>query len=217
VLPTSLGHRVSRGARLRFGGKWLIDPGAVPGLCVGGASRPALVLLLGPGGPPSGRVFPRFEIAVHPSLSASLSECLGSAESRPRKLRSSSRIAVYRVTPGSTRAVTSRLQEWVRDHRPGVFWLTRITGPAGRFRAPLRVAPVAPKEGIVEILEDLLNRRPGSQGLRALGGSPGLLLLKTADLLQEVPIYRLQGGSLTARIDAVGRLLTRTARPEVRA
>ena len=211
----SLGDRVPREARLRFGGKWLIDPGAVPGLRLGGSSRPALVVLLGPAESTSGRILPRFEIAIHPSLSSSLSECFKNTDTRPRKVRKSSRIVVYRVTPGATRAVTSRLQAWVRDHRPGVLWLTRITRPAGTFRSPLRITPVPPKEGIVEILEDLLNRRPGSRGLRALGGSPGLLLLKTADLLHKIPFYRLRGGGIKARSDAVERLLRESGQPEI--
>ena len=213
----SLAERVSRRARLRFGGKWLIDPGGVPGLCLGGRSRPGLVLLLGPGESISGKALPRFEIAIHPSLSPSFSECFKHSGTRPQKVRKGSGIAVYRVTPGAAGAVTSRLQGWVRDHRPGVLWLTRMTRPAGAFRSPLRITPVTPKEGIVEILEDLLNRRPGSRGLGTLGDSPGRLLLKAADLLQSAPFYRLQGGSVKARCDSVGRLLTAIGQPGITA
>jgi hypothetical protein len=190
--------------RFLFGAKWLVDPATVPGLRLAGPCRPAVVLLLGPGAPPGSRGIPH-QISVARERVTELRRLFPEIRFRERRDRRRSGVRTLRFELQQGKGTSGRLEEWAYSNRPSVFLLTRTFSRRGAFRPPLRILRVAPREGLLEILGDLQNRRPLGAG-RA-GQSPSRLLLAAASALGRSEFYRLEGGSLSSRAVAAARLL----------
>ena len=193
---------VRREARLRLARKWLVDPAALPGLRLAESCRPAAVLLLGP--PLARSSAPlQYDVATADGLGASLRRALRGARFRAR--RTAPGRERWRLTLPQGRNLSSHLQEWVARHRARVFTMERVTTKAGCFGPRLELHRVPSREGLVEILADLHNRRPGSA---ALGGmSTGSLLMASARFLGEASFVRLTGGTPARRAQAALEVL----------
>ena len=198
---------VPRSHRLLHDDKWLVDPEGIPGLRLGGPCRPEVVLLLGPCESLEASSAGRYEIAVSPDRVEELHQILSEASVRPQRRSAGSRGRVYRFSLPRGMNLAVRLQEWAYANRSSVYSLTRLFPRAGAFRPPLRVHPVSGKDGLIEVLSDLQNRRPASEGSGQPGGSPARLLMQSASLLGRASFYRFEGGDLASRAEAAAGIL----------
>jgi hypothetical protein len=197
---------VAPGGRLRVQEKWLVDPAALPGLRLAGSCRPAAVVLLGPPSLPSPARPLHYDLAIDESLAASLRRHLpGAGFSRAR--RSPSGRVRLRLTLPPGHRLASRLEGWVARHRAHVFTMERVHRKAGAFGARFTLRPVHPSEGLVEVLSDLHNRRPGSAALAQGEMSAGGLLMASARLLGQARFVRFSGGTPFRRAEAALALL----------
>ncbi len=192
-------------SRVRIEGKWLVDPVALGGVRLAGPCRPAAVLLLGPPSGMTSKATLRYDLSMDRGLAPSLRRQLRGAGFR--KLRSSRGSERLRLSlPGGHR-LAARLQDWVARHRSRVFTLERVHAKSGIFQSRLDAQAIPPSEGLVEILSDLHNRRPGSKALAKGKMSPADLLLASARLLGEARFVRLRGGTPSRRADAALEIL----------
>ena len=198
---------VSPRNRLLYDGKWLLDPEGIPGLHLAGSCRPEVVLLLGPAAEAPGKTAPRYEISVDRERADELRRTLGEIPLRHRRGAGSPGERVFRFSLPQGKELSSQLEAWVYANRPFVFSMTRLFQRTGAFRPPLRIHPVAPRDGLLEMLGDLQNRRPASEGPGKARGSPARLLLQAAALLGRASFYRFEGGSLRARTEAAAEIL----------
>ena len=194
-----------RDARFRLNGKWLVDPAALPGLRLAGFCRPAAVVLLGPASPGDAALL-HYDVEIERGLAASLRAHLAGARFRAAR-RSPPGRQRFRLTLSPGRTLSGRLQQWLARHRARVFTMERVYRKAGAFRSRLELCPVPAGEGLVEVLSDLHNRRPGSEVLAKGGMSPGSLLLASARVLGEVRFVRLSGGTPSRRAAAAMEIL----------
>ena len=202
-----LPQEVPRSHRLLHDDKWLVDPEGIPGLRLAGPCRPEVVLLLGPPEREVGSGANRYEISVAPDRVEDLLQRLPEITLRPQRRVAGSRGKVFRFMLPPGMDLSARLQTWAHANRPSIYSLRRLFHRTGVFRPPLRVNPVAPRDGLIEVLGDLQNRRPGSVGSGPSGASASQLLMQTAALLGRASFYRFLGGSLASRAEAAAAIL----------
>jgi hypothetical protein len=197
--------RMDSSGKILQGNKWLLDPAAIPGLRIAGPCSPEVVLLLGPASSESRRPT-RYQISVPPSLEKELRGLLSPLPLARRRAAHHGQ-SVFRFSLPGGQEWSARLQSWVSSRRSCIYSVDRVYSRAGAFRPPLRVHEVAPRDGIVEMLSDLQNRRP-TRHARIDGDSPAVrLLLQAASVLGSRRFYRFEGGGLAARARAAQDLL----------
>jgi hypothetical protein len=205
-------ERTDPSGKLLQGDKWLLDPAAIPGLRIAGPCSPEVVLLLGPAfSPDSGRPS-RYEISVPPSLEGELRGLLSPLPLVRRRLRRNG-LRVFRFSLPHGQEWSARLQRWVSSRRACIYSIDRVYARAGAFRPPLRIRDVAPRDGIVEMLSDLQNRRPTRLASADVDPPAVRLLFQAASLLGGRRFYRFEGGGLAVRARAAERLLAGAGSP----
>jgi hypothetical protein len=204
-------RRVPRSKRLLFDGKWLVDPTGLPGLRLAGPCRPDLVLLLGPATRSRHAAASLYEISITPDRVEELRRRFPEIPFLKRRSSRPPLGAVFRFHLPKEAGCSTRLEQWAYANRASVFSLTRLFSRSGAFRPPLRIQRVAPRDGLIETLGDLQNRRPVPDSQGQGSASPALLLLQAASLLGRCEFYRFEGGNLQARAEAAAELLSRGA------
>ena len=195
--------------RLLHQRKWLVDPEGIPGLRLAGSCRPEIVLLLGPLERSDTQRRLRYEISLDRDRLEALRAAFPEVRFRALARRIYPSALTFRFALPAGGGLTLRLQQWSQVHRSAIYALIRIFPRSGVFRPPVRVLPVSPKEGLIEVLGDLQNRRLGSGSFGALQGSPARLLMQSAALLGKASFYRFEGGTLAERTEAAARILER--------
>lgn len=193
--------------RLLHDHKWLVDPEGIPGLRLAGACRPEVVLLLGPRERPGKRRRTRYLISIERLRLEELRRSFPEVRFQALSHRTHAHVGTFRFALPAGRELADRLQRWSHANRSWIYGLVRVFPRTRLFRSPVRVLPVRPGEGLIEVLGDLQNRRPASGSFAPLEGSPSRLLMQAAALLGQADFYRFQGGTLSERTRAAAAIL----------
>jgi hypothetical protein len=180
------------------GDKWLLDPGSLPAGAERTARRLTHVLLLGARSHPAHDARFRLATAGDPAPLRHALEAIEGVE-----------LAAGR-TPGGPPAIEVRVRGRARaafhaccaDARRELVLLEPLRDGT-LFGTVPAVRPLPHLEAATGLMEEMLNRAPGSALWNEAGGRPGVLLVELAGLLEGVACARLQVGPPEATAAAI--------------